>query len=76
MTDAEGSLAMLADIARRTGLRWANAGAARCRGMLTGEDHYEPEFQTALTLYGEEMAFERARTARPGHAAAPLTAAR
>jgi DNA-binding CsgD family transcriptional regulator len=62
MTDAELSLAMLGDIARRTGLRWANAGAARCRGMLAGEDRYEREFQTALALYGEEMAFERART--------------
>jgi DNA-binding CsgD family transcriptional regulator len=62
MTDAERSLAMLEDITRRTGLKWANAGAARCRGMLAGNDRYEPEFQLALTLYGEEMAFERART--------------
>ena len=62
MTDAERSLATLEDIARRTGLKWANAGAARCRGMLAGEDRYEREFQTALALYGEEMAFERART--------------
>jgi DNA-binding CsgD family transcriptional regulator len=62
MTDAKRSLAMLEDMARRTGLRWANAGAARCRGMLASEDGYEREFQTALALYGEEMAFERART--------------
>ena len=62
MTDAERSLAMLGDVARRTGLKWANAGAARCRGMLAGEDRYEQEFQTALAVYGEEMAFERART--------------
>jgi DNA-binding CsgD family transcriptional regulator len=62
MTDAECSLAALEEIARRTGLKWANAGAARCRGMLVGEDRYEREFQTALALYGEEMAFERART--------------
>jgi ATP/maltotriose-dependent transcriptional regulator MalT len=62
MTDAERSLALLGDVARHTGLKWANAGAARCRGMLAGEDQYEPEFQTALALYGEEMAFERART--------------
>ena len=62
MTDAERSLAMLGDVARRTGLKWANAGAARCRGMLAGEDRYEREFQTALAVYGEEMAFERART--------------
>jgi DNA-binding CsgD family transcriptional regulator len=62
MTDAKRSLATLEDMAHRTGLKWANAGAARCRGMLAGEDRYEQEFQTALTLYGEEMAFERART--------------
>jgi DNA-binding CsgD family transcriptional regulator len=62
MTDAKRSLAMLGDIARRTGLKWANAGAARCRGMLADEDRYEREYQTALALYGEEMAFERART--------------
>jgi ATP/maltotriose-dependent transcriptional regulator MalT len=62
MTDAKRSLAMLEGIARRTGLKWANAGAARCRGMLASEDRYEREFQTALALYGEEMAFERART--------------
>jgi len=62
MTDAERSLVMLEDMGRRTGLKWANAGAARCRGMLADEDRYEAEFQTALALYGEEMAFERART--------------
>ena len=62
MTDAKRSLATLEDIACRTGLKWANAGAARCRGMLASEERYEREFQTALALYGEEMAFERART--------------
>src|SRR5689334_17488996 len=62
MTDAKRSPGMLEDMARRTGLKWANAGAARCRGLLAAEDGYEGEFQAALTLYGEEMAFERART--------------
>ena len=62
MTDAKRSLATLEDIACRTGLKWANAGAARCRGMLASEERHEREFQTALALYGEEMAFERART--------------
>jgi DNA-binding CsgD family transcriptional regulator len=62
MTEAEHSLAMLEDLARRTSLRWANAGAARCRGMIADEDRYEREFQVALALYGEDMAFERART--------------
>jgi ATP/maltotriose-dependent transcriptional regulator MalT len=38
MTDAERWLAVLEDMASRTGLKWANAGAARCRGMLAGED--------------------------------------
>jgi len=62
MTDAKRSLGMLEDIACRTGLKCAGAGAARCRGILAGEDGYEGEFQAALALYGEEMAFERART--------------
>jgi DNA-binding CsgD family transcriptional regulator len=62
LMDAKHSLAMLEDSACRTGLKWANASAARCRGMLASEDRYEREFQTALALYGEEMAFERART--------------
>lgn len=30
--------------------------------MVADEDRYEREFQTALAVYGEEMAFERART--------------
>jgi ATP/maltotriose-dependent transcriptional regulator MalT len=30
--------------------------------MLADEDHYEQEFALALTLYGEEMGLERART--------------
>ena len=29
---------------------------------VASEERYEREFQTALALYGEEMAFERART--------------
>jgi DNA-binding CsgD family transcriptional regulator len=60
--DGKRSLAVLADTARRTGLRWPNAGAARCRGMIADEKCYEQEFETALTLYGEDMGFERART--------------
>lgn len=34
--------------------------------MLAAEDRYEREFHTALGLYGEEMAFERARTLLAG----------
>ena len=37
MIDAERSLDTLEDVARSTGLKWANAGAARCRGMLAGQ---------------------------------------
>ena len=37
-------------------------GLVKIRGTLAGEDRYEREFQIALALYGEEMAFERART--------------
>jgi hypothetical protein len=55
-------LANLEETARRTGLRWVNAGVARCRGMLANEDCYEQESEAALALYGDEMAFERART--------------
>jgi DNA-binding CsgD family transcriptional regulator len=62
IADAERSLVLLEEKARRTGLRWLNASAARCRGILAGEGCYEQEFETALALYGEEMAFERART--------------
>jgi DNA-binding CsgD family transcriptional regulator len=62
LTDARRSLAVLEEKVCRTGLRWPKAGAARCRGMLADEDHYEQEFEAALTLYGEEMGFERART--------------
>jgi DNA-binding CsgD family transcriptional regulator len=61
-TDAKRSLARLEDTGRRTGLRWVNAGAARGRGMLAGEDRDEQEFALALALCGEEMGFERART--------------
>jgi DNA-binding CsgD family transcriptional regulator len=61
-TGAKRSLAILEDTACRTGLRWVNAGVARCHGMLADEDHYEHDFENALTLYGDEMAFERART--------------
>jgi DNA-binding CsgD family transcriptional regulator len=62
VTDAKRSLAKLEKAGRRTSLRWINAGAARCRGMLAKDDCYEQEFETALALYGEDMAFERART--------------
>jgi DNA-binding CsgD family transcriptional regulator len=62
ITDAKRSLVVLEEASGRTGLRWVNAGAARCRGMLASEDHYESEFETALELYGDDMVFERART--------------
>ena len=77
MTDAERSLAMLGDIARRTGLKWANAGAARCRGMLAGEDQLRAGVpDRARTLRRGDGVRAGPDPARPGHAAAPLTAAR
>jgi hypothetical protein len=47
ITDAKRSLSVLEDKAHRTGLRWVNAGAARCRGMLADEDCYEQAPPTA-----------------------------
>lgn len=42
---------------------WGLATAARCRGLLAGEDEFEAEFQSALALHGRVPSmFERART--------------
>jgi DNA-binding CsgD family transcriptional regulator len=42
---------------------WALAAAARCRGLLAGDDDFAREFQSALALHDEVAnAFERART--------------
>ena len=42
---------------------WGLATAARCRGLLAGEDEFEAEFQSALALHDRVPSmFERART--------------
>src|SRR5262249_20563105 len=50
----------LAELEERSETRWAQAAAARCRGLLV--DDFEPEFEAALELYGPDLLFERART--------------
>ena len=42
--------------------RWARAAAARCHGILAGEQDYEAAFNQALTWHGPMPGFERART--------------
>jgi ATP/maltotriose-dependent transcriptional regulator MalT len=59
---ARTALATLERQAGRTGLRWPAATAARCRGLLAGDDAYEEELAAALALHGDLMPFERART--------------
>jgi DNA-binding CsgD family transcriptional regulator len=60
--EAERALAVLEGQAVHTGLRWPAATAARCRGLLADEGDYEGEFETALDLHADDMAFERVRT--------------
>jgi DNA-binding CsgD family transcriptional regulator len=60
--DAVRELETLEEQARGTGSRWAAATAARCRGLLAGEDGYETVLLTALELHGDQEPFERART--------------
>jgi DNA-binding CsgD family transcriptional regulator len=46
-----------------SGVTWAQAAAARCRGLLAEEGAYEAEFQAALELHDlTPTPFERART--------------
>ena len=42
--------------------RWARAAAARCHGILAGEQDYEAAFNQALAWHGPMPGFERART--------------
>jgi DNA-binding CsgD family transcriptional regulator len=42
--------------------RWAGAAAARCHGILAGEDGYQQAFADALDRHGSAPSFERART--------------
>jgi DNA-binding CsgD family transcriptional regulator len=58
--DARAPLAELERGAERCGSRWAHAAAARCRGLLAGDDAFEAEFERALAAH--ETPFEAART--------------
>ena len=62
-SDSEATLAILERQADRTGRPLAHAGAARCRGLLAGDEEFEHHFQRALT-YHEHVAcpLEHART--------------
>lgn len=60
-TNAERALAVFTEKAELTGVRWATAGVARCRGLLT-QNGFEEEFARSIEEFGEEMPLERART--------------
>jgi DNA-binding CsgD family transcriptional regulator len=60
--DAIRELEVLEEQGRATASRWAVATAARCRGLLAGEDTYEAVLLDALELHGVDEPFERART--------------
>lgn len=59
--DARDELRTLEAEAAATRRPWALATAARCRGMLAGDDDLS-SFDEALTLHGSDSPFERART--------------
>jgi DNA-binding CsgD family transcriptional regulator len=62
-SDAENALAAFELQAKRTQRNWALATAARCRGLLAGDDAFEDEFAEALRLHDRTPTpFERART--------------
>jgi len=55
-----GEFTRAADI---KGQPWAQARAARCRGLLAAEGESDPAFEAALALHGQTAdAFETART--------------
>ena len=63
LADAESTLEVLERQAERTGRRLAHAAAARCRGLLAGDDAFEGHFRRALEWHeGVANPFERART--------------
>ena len=60
---ARRALARLEADAARTGRSWALAAAARCRGLMAGDDSFEAELRGAVTLHERsDQPFERART--------------
>jgi DNA-binding CsgD family transcriptional regulator len=62
--DFEHSLARLEQVAAAVGRLWALAAAARCRGLLAGDDDFDARFAAAFELHdaGPSSPFERART--------------
>lgn len=63
LSDAESTLQDLERQADETQGRWAAAVAARCRGLLADEQHFERDFEQALSLHEQvPQPFERART--------------
>jgi DNA-binding CsgD family transcriptional regulator len=63
LDEARGALAILEQQAEQSGRIWAQAAAARCRGLLADEHGFEKEFRTALAHHDKiRMPFELART--------------
>jgi DNA-binding CsgD family transcriptional regulator len=61
--EAEPRVGVLEAQAERTGRLRALAGAARCRGLLADESHFDEPFAAALGHYDRiHLPFERART--------------
>jgi DNA-binding CsgD family transcriptional regulator len=62
-SEAELVVASLEARARRSRSSWAAGAAARCRGMLEGENAFDAKFISALAIVSREgYPFERART--------------
>ena len=59
---AHATVEMVQANAEHTGVRWELSIAARGRAMLAPESGYEPEFERALALHGDDTRYERART--------------
>jgi DNA-binding CsgD family transcriptional regulator len=62
LDDAARELELFEEQARVTGVSWAAATAARCRGLIDDESTYETTFAQALALHGTTSPWERART--------------
>jgi DNA-binding CsgD family transcriptional regulator len=61
--EAASALAVFEDLAGRADRIGARAIAARCRGLLAGDDAFAGPFEEALRLHGQvDMPFEEART--------------
>ena len=60
--DATRELAHLEAQAAATGIRWAAALAARCRGLLAPDNRYPSMFARAIELHGDQDPYELGRT--------------